>query len=227
MPTMTASQESETSIRQKVTDHLETFGPIEDLSGRATAKLSDAIGYSGSDGAFAQLIAAMGRDGRLVRELKGRRTYRIQAVGAGSGTRVRSMATPNASEEPIDYDELAGALLAQVLEGVKSGSGSKDGAWATRRIGNLEKKITELERELARASARSEAALDERDALREQLEHSQANIALLTDRLVGSTNQRAGRGTRTLNTEDEDLLRRLQLGAPKKGSSRGKPVIVR
>lgn len=43
----------------------------------ASTKLAEAVGYPGSSVAFAQLLSGMERDGLLMREVRGKRTYRI------------------------------------------------------------------------------------------------------------------------------------------------------
>ncbi|MBO0804361.1 MAG: hypothetical protein J2P25_14965, partial [Nocardiopsaceae bacterium] len=66
-------------------------GDVTDSAGMASTKLADAVGYPGSSVAFAQLLSGMDRDGLLVREVRGKRTYRITlpegvaAAGAGVG----------------------------------------------------------------------------------------------------------------------------------------------
>ena len=55
--------------RQQVAQYLAKYGPFEDSSGRATAKLKEALGYAGTDAGFTQLIANMDRAGELTREI--------------------------------------------------------------------------------------------------------------------------------------------------------------
>lgn len=43
----------------------------------ASTRLAEAVGYPGSSVAFAQLLSGMERDGLIVREVRGKRTYRI------------------------------------------------------------------------------------------------------------------------------------------------------
>jgi hypothetical protein len=43
----------------------------------ASTRLAEAVGYPGSSVAFAQLLSGMERDGLIVREIRGKRTYRI------------------------------------------------------------------------------------------------------------------------------------------------------
>ena len=43
----------------------------------ASTRLAEAVGYPGSSVAFAQLLSGMERDGLIMREVRGKRTYRI------------------------------------------------------------------------------------------------------------------------------------------------------
>jgi hypothetical protein len=47
----------------------------------AAAALAEGVGYPGSSAAFAQLLSGMERSGLIERQIRGKRTYRIAAVG--------------------------------------------------------------------------------------------------------------------------------------------------
>lgn len=137
---MTRDRTARTRIRQ----FLAQSGPIVDPSGYATGVLKDAIGYSGSSVAFIQLIAAMDREGEIDRDIRGKRTYKIEGIGvpptpsAGAiapPTLAAATATVSAPGQPIvelDYRLLAQALLRELLaataanEGVGVSSESSD-----------------------------------------------------------------------------------------------------
>ncbi|HEX6452267.1 MAG TPA: hypothetical protein VF060_22760 [Trebonia sp.] len=63
--------------RDRIISHLTAAGDITDPTGMASTKLAEAVGYPGSSVAFAQLLSGMERDGLIVREVRGKRTYRI------------------------------------------------------------------------------------------------------------------------------------------------------
>ena len=56
---------SQSHIRKQVVQHLTQHGPIEDPTGRATAKLREALDFNGSEASFTQLIANMDRAGGI------------------------------------------------------------------------------------------------------------------------------------------------------------------
>jgi|tagenome__1003787_1003787.scaffolds.fasta_scaffold20831591_2 hypothetical protein len=110
------------TARNRIRRFLATQGPLSDSQGLATKRLKEAVGYEGSPVAFIQLIAAMERDGELVRDIRGKRTYRI-AVGEDQVVR-QPAAEPAVLETPagsleVDYDVLARSLL-QELTGTRS-----------------------------------------------------------------------------------------------------------
>ena len=81
--------------RDRIISHLAADGEVIDPTGMASTRLAEAVGYPGSSVAFAQLLSGMERDGLIVREVRGKRTYRITlptgvmatpAPGAGDGT---------------------------------------------------------------------------------------------------------------------------------------------
>lgn len=210
-------------------DYLVTNGPIEDKSGRATSRLKDAVDYPGGDAGFIRIVGLMADAGEILREVRGKRTYRIAApegaVASGvsangvaiaaRGAGAKRVADLGADEQragELDYDELAASLLARVaslLNSPQPANGESDGAtWARRRIEQLETKVTALQRDLARARAETDAVKDEREALRSQLDAATHNIDVLTERL-GSNQRPAGRAAARLDSEEQALLHRL------------------
>jgi hypothetical protein len=191
-------------FRQRIVDYLATNGPVVDASGRAASALRNAVGYESGEAGFSALISSMEKDGRLKREIRGKRTYRISATSEAAPVAVP---TPSTSEE-IDYDELAASLLArtaQVLSGAQEPP--EAGAWARRRIQQLEGRIDELEKELLRARAEAKTNAEERDGLRGQLEAASHNLSLLTQR--GPSPQQ-GRAAQRLGSEEQALLYELR-----------------
>jgi hypothetical protein len=210
---------SHSRIRQQVALYLAQHGPLDDPTGRATAKLRESLGYEGSEASFTQLIANMDRAGQLTREVKGKRTYRIVPVEHGSQVgldRDPVAVAGNADTDgaAMDYDEVASALLVQVVQTLTKGNRTKesDGSWARRRIERLERRIGELERDLSVAKAESKTLAAERDQLRVQLEHSEGNLALLTERLPNSKS-RDGQLSKLLHSDERALLHQLRSSA--------------
>jgi hypothetical protein len=183
---------------------------VRDASGRATALLKDAVGYEGSDTGFTQLVSAMAKAGTLVREVRGKRTYRVSLSPNGRPTSVPSTRRDEADNELMDYDELAASLLARVTRLLSAPSdGSESASWARRRLEQLETRNAALQRDVARAKAELEAAIIERDTLRNQLEAAEHNLALLTERL-GEPRHPTGRAAERLGTDEQTLLHQLR-----------------
>lgn len=112
------------TARTRIRQYLATAGPVVDPSGYATSMLKEAVGYTGSSVAFIQLIAAMDRDGEIKREIVGKRTYKIEGIGAPAVSTPEAVAPPSrvtvatAPGQPtleIDYRLLAKALVAELL----------------------------------------------------------------------------------------------------------------
>ena len=209
---------SRSHVRQQLVDYLVAHGPIDDPSGRATSKLRERFGYEGSEQGFTQLIATMDRSGELTRVVKGKRTYRIASDAEPSQSSQSSdehVGTENATDPSVlDYDDLAASLLVRVVRTITAGNGQGDeGAWARRRIERLERRIGELERDLSRAKAESRGIADERDDLRRQLEHSEGNLAVLTDRLAS---RKPTQILNRLGTDEQVLLNQLRGSASRR-----------
>ncbi len=200
-------------IRQQVEQYLIQHGPFEDSTGRATAKLKEVLGYEGTNAGFTQLIANMDRAGQLTREVRGKRTYRITAVADGADAALSSVDRPLdvADNAEMDYDKVASALLLQVVQTLTEGNRQRgsDGSWARRRIERLESRINDLERDLLQAKAESRTLAADRDELRQLLENSQANLALLSDR-VSTGKPREGQLSKLLGTDERALLHQLR-----------------
>jgi hypothetical protein len=202
---------SQSHTRTQIVDYLVRHGSLEDPQGRATSRLREALGFVGSAASFTQLISTMDRAGELTREVKGKRTYRIAAIAAPalSDNDLEESDGPDTAE--MDYDQVASALLVQVVQTLTQGRRGKesDGSWARRRIERLERRIDELERDLTYAKAESKGIGDERDELRLQLENSEGNLALLTDRL-STGKSREGRVSKLLGPDERALLQQLR-----------------
>jgi hypothetical protein len=138
--------------RDKVITHLAAVEEVADPSGMASTRLAEAVGYPGSSVAFAQLLSGMERDGLIVREVRGKRTYRITLPGgpavreampvspaaAVGDTALPSAASAAASARPtaeFDYDELARRLLIQVVR--RLAASSADSLGTTDALGAL------------------------------------------------------------------------------------------
>jgi hypothetical protein len=220
-------------VRARVIEYLARRGPVDDKSGRATARLKEAVGYAGGDAGFIRIVSLMADAGEIERQVKGKRTYRISAppgtpVPSGSSFALPAASTTAASmtmvpqiaegaplaDGQLDYDELATTLLAkvaQVLSDSESarGAGGEQASWARRRIDQFEARIVTLQRDLARSKADTEAMKNERDELKSQLEAASHNLELLTERL-GTQARPTPRAADRLGSEEQALLHRLR-----------------
>ena len=204
------------AARQRIIDLLATHGPVTDKSGRATSVLKEKVGYEQSDAGFSQLVSAMEKDGQITREIRGKRTFTITGTAAPMIPKVTKLPTRGegivtehpAGTEGIDYDELATALLARTAQVLASAQEPTDAAgWARRRMQQLEGRIDELERELARAKAEAKTFADERDELRGQLEAASHNLNLLTEQRNGPKPSRAAQ---RMGSDEQALLYELR-----------------
>jgi chromosome segregation ATPase len=215
---------SQSQTRQQVAEYLTKHGPLEDAKGRATAKLMDALGHEGPVANFAQLISNMDRSGQLTREVRGKRTYRIAAATSDLAPSDADRAVDDQAEVDVaemDYDKVASALLIQVVQNLTKAprGGENDGSWSRRRIERLERRVDELERELSQAKAESKTLAAERDELRLQLEHSEGNLALLSER-GAARKPREGHLSKLLDADERALLHQLRGGTASKRPDR-------
>lgn len=191
--------------RDRIVSHLTAVGDIADVSGMASTKLAEAVGYPGSSVAFAQLLSGMERDGLIVREVRGKRTYRITLPDTARGD-----LPPAPVEEAsvgFDYDELARRLLVQVVRKLASGSvtdadldmvdapsalaerasaraSASEGRGGEAVAAELQETVASLERELATAWTRHGTLTAENARLREELSQAQRDLALERTRRV-------------------------------------------
>lgn len=224
--------------RSQIVDHLRASGDVVDAGGRASRELERAIGGQSSPASFAQLLTAMDRAGQIRREVRGKRTYRIAlgpnadqlarhasapAADADGGDEVAG-ALPvdgdgggpvpmvRAGRDETDYDELALALLRKVARTLAPTSDTSYGhigtARAERRIVNLERRLNEAERALARAGADNDELRRENVDLQARLHASSQTI----DNLMGQLNQRrsATPASHRLDDDDKEVLNRLR-----------------
>jgi hypothetical protein len=206
------------SVRNRIVRYLADHGAVEDSSGKATSVLKKAIDYEGTDAGFTQVVAAMAKAGLLTRQIKGKRTYRISHSANGAAAHGTG-ATGAAETGPLDYDELAAALLAQVTRAAAVPSDTSESAsWARRRLEQLEARNASLQRDVARANAEAEAVAAERDILQNQLEAAQHNLSLLTDRL-SEPRRPQGRAAERLGPDEQSLLNQLRHRRPQRATT--------
>jgi hypothetical protein len=101
----TAGRRRAVGTRDRIIAHLAAVDEIADPTGMASTRLAEAVGYPGSSVAFAQLLSGMERDGLIVREVRGKRTYRITlangaAARSGLAARLAAGAGPGAAIRP-------------------------------------------------------------------------------------------------------------------------------
>ena len=78
--------------REHIIAYLTEVNELFEANGMASTQLAAAVGYPGSSVAFAQLLSGMERSGLIEREVRGKRTYRINlgpahAIGSGGAAR--------------------------------------------------------------------------------------------------------------------------------------------
>jgi hypothetical protein len=211
-----------TAGRQQVIDYLTSKGPVSDRSGRATALLKEAVGYTHGDAGFSQLISAMEKAGQITREVRGKRTYRIEVTSEGAtaakiaptvGLTTATATTlaanpvgPTLTGGDVDYDELAVALLAHTARVLAASQEPAETAgWARRRIEQLEARVDELQRDVARAKAEAQAVAEQRDEIRGHLEAASHNIEILQERVQGPRTG-TGKAADKLGNDEQALL---------------------
>ena len=198
------------TVRRRIVEYLTEHGPVRDASGRATALLKDAVGYEGSDTGFTQLVSAMAKSGNLMREVRGKRTYRVSlssspppattatAVPRRLGRRAHGLRRARSRPTRPSYEAP-----------LRSVGSHRVGILGTTPPRTARPRNTALQREVARAKAELEAAIIERDALSSQLEAAQRNLSLLTDRL-SEPRTSWGRAAERLGTDEQTLLYQLR-----------------
>jgi hypothetical protein len=215
-------------IRDRVLSYL-SDGEVSDAKGMAAGVLADGVGYPGSSAAFAQLLSGMERSGLIERQIRGKRTYCIAAVGqpgrgpaelgdraaaghadqraaaaarrGGPGT---DLVSAGGDAAGFDYDELARRLLIQVVRRLATGQDAgpppeSDEAGDAA----LQQTVASLETRLASAASQQRKLTAENAKLRKQLQAAQQSLAQAEDRA------RAARVTGELGGPEVQLLERL------------------
>ena len=193
---------SQSQTRKQVLQHLSQHGPIEDSTGRATAKLRQALGYQGSQENFTELIANMDRAGQFTREVKGKRTYPIVPVDSSPS---------NVDNKPAKMRQTCGYGLRHI--GLRlTCSGRSDSEPGTSRardgrvLGTPPDRTTRAayRRYGARPVAGKSSVEDSQGRtcqLRVQLQHSEGNLTFLTNRL-STGKPRDGQLSKLLRADD-------------------------
>jgi hypothetical protein len=199
-----------TGTREHVVAFLTEAGELYDKDGLASTRLAAAVGYPGSSVAFAQLLSGMERSGLIVREVHGKRTYRITLGDVeGFGPVSRAPARPAAvSADPVpvpgdfDYDELARRLLVQVVRRLAAipDAPVRQARQAPAAVADT---VADLEQELASAWTKHGKLAEENIRLREQLRSAQRSLALARDQF------RRLPATSGLDSAEVILLQRL------------------
>jgi hypothetical protein len=181
-----------TGTREHVVAYLTEAGELYDKDGLASTRLAAAVGYPGSSVAFAQLLSGMERSGLIVREVHGKRTYRItlgDVEGFGPVSRaparpVAAIPDPVAAPGDFDYDELARRLLVQVVRRLAATPEApvRQARQAPKAVDDtVLDTVADLEHELASAWTKHGKLAEENIRLREQLRSAQRSLSLARD----------------------------------------------
>ena len=222
--------------RERVIAYLGEAGELFDANGMASTQLAAAVGYPGSNVAFAQLLSGMERSGLIEREVRGKRTYRIGlgparagaarvVSGVAAGVRAASAIPGTAGVSAagaagremagFDYDELARRLLVQVVR--RLAATDAEPSVLDRPVADqpsppdqlaLEETVNGLRYELASAWSKHGKLAEENVRLREQLKAAQRSLALAAEQV-----SRLPAGT-DLNDSEVVLLQRLLTAEP-------------
>lgn len=166
--------------RDLVMSHLRAVDEITDPAGRASAALAEAVGYTGTSLAFAQLLHEMDRSGLIERDIRGKRTYRIALASPAAGS-PGSPGSPGPAPGPgVDYDKLARRLLAEVVRRVAV-SGDAVSPGSPRESADLARTVASLERKLASVEARQHSLRAENARLRGAVRLLERLLASLRD----------------------------------------------
>lgn len=200
-------------------------GTLEDKHGGAGKQLETILGHGRG---FAQTLRGMEADGMIRREVKGRRTYKIELVD-GWGLDDRPAATApvsgqrqtrsdNEMPEGVDYEELAETLLrAVVAKATAPAPGSREVREAAARAEKAEREQRQLEAKLRETNEAKRMSEAERDEAREQARVLAANLETLRAELASPGRRR---GTTTvaerLTPEAKKALEQLAERLPSK-----------
>lgn len=163
--------------RDRIISHLTAAGDIADATGMASTRLAEAVGYPGSSVAFAQLLSGMERDGLILREVRGKRTYRItlpegvaaaRAAKAAGRAQAGTPAGPGRAGDAPGGTGLDGAAGVAALAVTAENSGSAGGFDYDELARRL---LVQVLRKLASASSRG-AGLAGVDAVGALNEHA-------------------------------------------------------
>jgi hypothetical protein len=200
-----------TGTRERVVAFLTEAGELYDKDGLASTRLAAAVGYPGSSVAFAQLLSGMERSGLIVREVHGKRTYRIalgDVEGFGPVSRAPALAGLSSAGVSSAGVASAGVLPTGVLSaGVSSAGVLPDGFDYDELARRL---LVQVVRRLAAgpASAPATELAEENVRLREQLRSAQRSLAMARDQF------RRLPITSDLDNAEVVLLQRLLSGDP-------------
>jgi len=202
----TAGRRRAVGTRDRIIAHLASANEIIDPAGMASTRLAEAVSYPGSSVAFAQLLSGMERDGLIVREVRGKRTYRITladgttaataaTAAAAVGGRARAAAEDAGAAQAfgIAADGMTAIGADQALASPASVAGFDYDELARRLLiqvvrrlaatpTDLEQTVAGLEQELVTAWTRHGTLTAENVRLREQLREAQRNLELLRQR---------------------------------------------
>lgn len=128
----------------------------------ASTRLAEAVGYPGSSVAFAQLLSGMERDGLIVREVRGKRTYRItlpEGVAAARAMKAAGRQAAAGADGRLAEAGLRPADLASAAAGVTAFPGTPAPAGGGFDYDELARRLlVQVLRKLASASVVSPSA---------------------------------------------------------------------
>jgi hypothetical protein len=224
----------DTTVRQRVIDYLVERGPVEDKSGRATSRLKEAVGYQGGDAGFIRIVSLMAESGDILRDVRGKRTYRIslseELAARPPRSAFRPMTTATTSPDPfsstatssarlpapspvedgqVDYDQLAAAVLARLARTVSEAEGDGRNA-GDDRAAWARRRIDQLEGKVATLQRDLARARAEVQAITGERDELQGRYDAATHNLEMLTEQQGARPAPPAERAAEGLDREEQ-----------------
>lgn len=223
---------SDGKARAEVVSYLTARGgEVAHNDGLAVIEMQQHLGRSRS---LSNLLRTMEHDGMIAREVRGRRTYRIQLVddwgmaseASGGGTVTPLRPLDLGSYQPdsnVDYDLLASSLLAIVLRRTTETPPSvRPDKVLANRLRKSEATITKLEAQLQEIEADRRALRARVGELEDQGAIYEHNMTLLRAELDKPKSRRGG-GTPLadrLSSEERGMLAELMRALPETPQSR-------
>lgn len=166
--------------RTRVLQYLQQHGPVADPSGFAATRVARSLGWPGTSSQFSAQLATLERQGKLRRQVRGKRTLRLELTQTTPGLYRGSPTSPARLTPPAEIPQAGPAQVGP--DSTQPPAPAPAPAWYQRRLDRTLLQLEQARQELAQTRASHQQLLERNRLLQQRLARAERNLEILSAR---------------------------------------------